>query len=308
MNTVSNVSRFGISRKMVASQTSASWRHIPHVSYIFDIDLTELLPKIKALNEEIAKDGHHVTLNTVMIRAICMAISQGAPKLNSHLHFEQKLVRGKLTTYKDMDVNLPILTDSGRTVTANLHGLNNKTLGEINDCIADFQRRLKKTNLDEALYRVSYNDTLGFLKSGDIPKAVFRLIGSKTGKKHRVKQLKGAEKKAYDAIPSTEKLTDADVKQGTITISNIGSITRSVPGEVAMLMIVPPQVCAIGLGSATKKPVVETDENGEDKVVIKTMLPADIVFDHRVFDFEDIVPFLEKLKEIIANPDELLVY
>ena len=80
-------------------------------------------------------------------------------------------------------------------------------------------------------------------------------------------------KKAYDAIPATEKITRDDLKQGTITVSNVGADTRGLSGQVAMLMIIPPQVCVIGIGKLTKKPLVVTDENGEDKVEIRTVLP-----------------------------------
>ena len=68
------------------------------------------------------------------------------------------------------------------------------------------------------------------------------------------------EKKAYDAIPDTDKITHKDLKQGTITVSNIGADTRGISGECAMLMVIPPQVCAICVGSLQRRPVVTTDE------------------------------------------------
>jgi pyruvate dehydrogenase E2 component (dihydrolipoamide acetyltransferase) len=184
--------------------------------------------------------------------------------------------------------------------------MGNKSLREIAEYQADINRRLEKTNLVEALYSVAFHDTLDKLKGGHIIRAIKRLYGANSNKRHRIVRLKGAEKKAYDAIPATEKITRDDLKQGTITVSNVGADTRGLSGQVAMLMIIPPQVCVIGIGKLTKKPVVVTDENGEDKVEIRTVLPMNIVFDHRALDFGEVRPFLTKMEEFFQNPELVL--
>ena len=58
----------------------------------------------------------------------------------------------------------------------------------------------------------------------------------------------------------------------------------------------------------TKKPVVETNENGEDEIKIKTTVPITIAFDHRVLDFGEVKPFLDAFQRICDNPDEILKY
>ena len=155
---------------------------------------------------------------------------------------------------------------------------------------------------------VSMNDTFEALRKGKILRVIQRLIGSKTAKRHRITPLKGKAKKAYDAIPDNEKITKADLKQGTITISNIGSITRGIDGAVALLMIIPPQICAIGISSVNKKPVVRTDENGNEIITSADILPLNIVFDHRALDFGEVKPFLVRLEEIFKDPSEILIY
>ena len=65
-----------------------------------------------------------------------------------------------------------------------------------------------------------------------------------------------------------------------------------------LLEIIPPQTCAIAIGSIQKKAIV--DENGEVKA--GTTLPLTIAFDHRAFDLGDIKPFMDKLNEIFKNP------
>ena len=91
---VSKISRFGIQRKIVANMTSESWQNIPHVSYIYEPDVTEFIKKYKAFDAALP-EGKHVTLNTVILKAITEAI-KAAPQMNAHIHFERKLVRGKI--------------------------------------------------------------------------------------------------------------------------------------------------------------------------------------------------------------------
>ena len=146
------------------------------------------------------------------------------------------------------------------------------------------------------MFEVSLDNTLQGLKKGKLLQTVRRLYGSKTGK-HKVKTLSGQAKKDYYSIPTTERLTKHDIEQGTITISNLGSIKRDFKGCCTLLEIIPPQVVAIAINSAQQRPVVV---DGEIKV--GTVMPISICMDHRALDYGDIVPFYNKLDEIFANP------
>lgn len=42
---------FGIQRKMVSHMTTESWRNIPHVTYMYEPDVTELYKIYKKINE-----------------------------------------------------------------------------------------------------------------------------------------------------------------------------------------------------------------------------------------------------------------
>lgn len=303
---VRNVSRFGIQRKIVANMTSESWKNIPHVSYIYEPNVTEFIRKYKEFDASLP-EGKHVTLNTVIIKAITEAI-KAAPQMNAHINFERKLVRGKITQYDNIDVSMPWILPDNTMMTINMKDMGNRSLGNMTEYMAETAEKIKKTNLNEAMISVSMNDTFEALRKGKIIRVVQRLIGSKTNKKHRIVPLTGKAKKEYDAIPDNEKITKDDLKQGTITISNIGSITRGIDGAVALLMIIPPQICAIGIASITKKPVVEIDENGNEKIISADILPLNICFDHRALDFGEVKPFLARLDEILKNPEQILVY
>ena len=147
-------------------------------------------------------------------------------------------------------------------------------------------------------FEVSLDNTLTGLKQGKIAQTICRLVGSKTGK-HKVKTLKGEAKKKYYSIPASDRLTKHDIEQGTITVSNLGSICRDWQGACTLLEIIPPQTCAIAIGSIQKKPVC--DENGN--VVAGNVMPLTLAFDHRAFDLGDVKPFITKLNEIFKNPD-----
>lgn len=303
---IKSVTRFGIQRKIVANMTTESWQNIPHVSYQYEPDVTEFVAAFKKFTAEHQGDsGAKITFNAVLLKAIAEAI-EADPLINAHMHFEKGLVRGKVTVFDNIDISVPWILPDGNMMTITMKDMGNKTLKEIAEYQADINRRLEKTNLTEALYSVSFNDTIDKLKKGHVIKALKRLYGANTNKKHKIQLLKGEEKKAYESIPETERITYKDLKQGTITVSNVGADTRGLSGEVAMLMVIPPQVCVIGIGTLQRKPVVITDENGNENVEIRTILPLNICFDHRALDFGEVRPFLSKMEEFFKNPEKIL--
>ena len=303
---VKSVTRFGIQRKIVANMTTESWQNIPHVSYQYEPDITKFYDEFKKFTADHQADsGARITFNSVLLKAIAEAI-EADPVINAHMHYEKGLVRGKVTVFDNIDISVPWILPDGNMMTITMKDMGNKTLKEIAEYQADINRRLANTNLTEALYSVSFNDTIEKLKKGHILQAIKRLFGSKTNKNHRITLLTGEAKKAYDAIPDTDKITHKDLKQGTITVSNIGADTRGISGECAMLMVIPPQICVICIGSMQRRAVVVKDEEGNEKVEIRTILPLNICFDHRALDFGEVRPFISKMEEFFQNPEKVL--
>ena len=134
--------------------------------------------------------------------------------------------------------------------------------------------------------------------------AIYRLIGARTGA-HRVKTLTGEEKEKYYSIPEKDRLTKRDIEQGTVTVSNIGSLYREQKGNVCILEIIPPQVSAFGVGAVQDKPIVVINKEGEKEIAIRQVLPICIAFDHRAIDFGEVMPFIKRLDEIFANPEQI---
>lgn len=289
---------FGIQRKIVSNMTVESWESIPHAVVTYNANVDEFMKVYKEINVGRTPETK-LTINTMMLRIIVEGL-KACPSLNAHISFDRKLVRGNIKTIEEIDISMPMILKNGKMMTVNMHNMHNKTMSEMRDSIADKARRANNTNLDEVMYEVSLDYTLQGLADGKVLQTIRRVIGSLTGK-HKITTLKGKAKKEYYAIPDTERLTKHDIEQGTITVSNLGSVCRNWDGVCTLLEIVPPQVCAIGIGSIQKTPIVDKNNN----VVAGSQLPFTIAFDHRALDMGDITPFIDKLNEIFDNPEVL---
>lgn len=291
---------FGIARKIVSNMTSESWETIPHATMTYEADVTGLFDECKKLNADCTDKQKKITINTVMLKIICEGL-KAAPKMNTHLEFNRKLVRGCLKYFDNIDISMPMILPSGEMMTVNMHDMGNKTLSEMTQAINDTIRRAKNSDMNEVMFEVSLDNTLTGLKNGKVLQTFRRLYGSKTGK-HKVKTLAGSAKKEYYSIPVTERLTKHDIEQGTTTISNLGSIYREQKGLCALLEIIPPQTTTFAINAAQKRPTVVTDKNGNDSIETRLILPITIAIDHRALDYGDVVPFMRKLDEIFDNP------
>lgn len=289
---------FGIQRKMVSHMTTESWRNIPHVTYMYEPDVTELYKVYKKINEGRLADNK-ITFNTVMLKIISEGL-KAAPIMNSHIEFNRKFVTGKIDSFEDINISMPTILPNGEMMTINLRNFGNRSLEDMSDYIRDVRSRAEKTNLTEAMYSVSLDNTLGTLKQGHFIRVLMKLYGANFG--HcKINHLRGQAKREYEAIPETERLTIKDLEPGTVVVSNIGSTYLGQSGAVSLLEIVPPMVTAFGIGAIQERPVVV--KNGDSKdIEIRSILPICIAFDHRVLDFGDVVPFMKKLDSIFASP------
>lgn len=292
---------FGIARKIVSNMTAQSWDEIPHATLTYEADVTELFKESKKLNADCTDKTKKITINTVMLKIICEGL-KAAPKMNTHLIFNKKLVRGTLKYFDNIDISMPMILPSGEMMTVNMHDMGNKSLSEMTEAINNTAARAKNSDMNEVMFEVSLDNTLNGLKEGKILQAIRRLYGSKMPGKHQVKTLSGNAKKEYYSIPASKRLTKHDIEQGTTTISNLGSIYREQKGVCALLEIIPPQTTAFAINAAQKRPTVVTDENGKDTIETRLIMPITIAIDHRALDYGDIVPFMRRLDEIFENP------
>ena len=296
---------FGIARKIVANMTSQSWEEIPHAAMGYEADVTDMLKVIKQLNEDVTDKSKKISINTVMLKIICEGL-KAAPKMNTTIKFNRKLVRGTVYYHDEINISMPMILHTGEMMTVNMRDMGNKSLSEMTAAIHDTIRRANNSDMNEVMFEVSLDNTLKGLKEGKVLQALRRLYGSKMPGKHKVHTLSGSEKKKYYSIPKSERLTKLDIEQGTTTISNIGSVCRDFMGTTFLLEIIPPQTTAFCIGPIQKKPWVVKDENGNDKVEVRQIITITSAIDHRALDFGDCVPMLEKFNEIFRNPEILL--
>lgn len=99
---------------------------------------------------------------------------------------------------------------------------------------------------------------------------------------------------AYD-----NKLGGEAMRGGSITISNVGSIG----GGWFTPVINYPEVAILGVGKIAKEPYV--DENGA--IQVGNMLKLSLSYDHRLIDGALAQNALNKLKELLHDPDMLLM-
>lgn len=94
------------------------------------------------------------------------------------------------------------------------------------------------------------------------------------------------------------KLTDADYHGGTFTVSSLGMFDL----DDFVAIINPPESAILAVGKIAKAPVVVTNDDGEDEIVIKSMCNLCLSYDHRIIDGAEGAKFLQKVKNYLQNP------
>ncbi len=114
---------------------------------------------------------------------------------------------------------------------------------------------------------------------------------SAEGIAHRIKDLAGRAR--------TGELTADEVRGGTFTVTN--------PGAAGALVATPiinvPQVAILDLEAIVKRPVVVTDEDGQDSIAIRPIAHLCMSWDHRVLDGMYAARFLTALRQRIEGRD-----
>ena len=95
------------------------------------------------------------------------------------------------------------------------------------------------------------------------------------------------------------KLTAAEMGQGTITISNIGSVG----GGWFTPVINYPEVAILGVGTIVREPVI----NENDEIVIGRNMKLSLSFDHRIVDGATAQKAMNEIKRLLNDPELLLM-
>ncbi|MHA7139402.1 dihydrolipoamide acetyltransferase family protein [Rossellomorea arthrocnemi] len=96
------------------------------------------------------------------------------------------------------------------------------------------------------------------------------------------------------------KLTMKDIKGGTFTVSNVGPLNGSIG---ATPIINEPEVALLAFHKTKKRPMV----NERDEIVVRSMMNVSMSFDHRVVDGGTAVKFTNRLRDLIEEPQSMLL-
>ena len=95
------------------------------------------------------------------------------------------------------------------------------------------------------------------------------------------------------------KLLPEDVKGGTFSITNIGSLG----GLFSFPIINVPEAAILGVHTIKKRPVVLPD----DSIAARQMVYLSMSFDHRVIDGAEAATFTGRVIELLETPEGLML-
>jgi len=120
--------------------------------------------------------------------------------------------------------------------------------------------------------------------------------------------LRNADRMSFAAIERAIKELSQKVQKGTLSVDDLrgGTFTITNGGIFGSLLstpiLNPPQVAILGMHKIEERPIAL---NGQ--VVIRPMMYIALSYDHRIVDGREAVQFLVKVKELVEDPEALLL-
>ena len=103
-------------RRVIAERMQAAKRHIPHFTYVEEIDVTELDAFRRRANESRGEDKPKLTVLPFIIRAMILGI-RDYPQVNARFHDQQ----GFLSQFEPVHLGIATQTDTGLVVPVMRH-------------------------------------------------------------------------------------------------------------------------------------------------------------------------------------------
>lgn len=120
--------------------------------------------------------------------------------------------------------------------------------------------------------------------------------------------LRGAERMTFAEIELGIRAMAKKAQEGTLTLDDIrgGTFTITNGGVFGSLMstpiLNPPQVGILGLHAIKERPI-----GVGGRVVLRPMMYTALTYDHRIVDGAEGVRFLVRIKQLVEDPDVLLI-
>lgn len=214
---------FDNARKAVAFSTSLSWKNVPHVSFIYEPDVSKAYDLFLQVKESIYNKQHISLSFTAFVLKLISEGIKAAPILNSSIAYSAFFQNGRLLTKSDIDISIPWLLKNGGTLPIVIKKVQDKSIQNLSVEIKSIKDKIKNTNIDELLFRVVIRDSIERIKHLD-PLVIKRVISLILGK-NAVDHLKGKERIEYYKVSQTCRLNEEDIRSDAIIVSNIGSLS-----------------------------------------------------------------------------------
>ncbi|OYW86430.1 MAG: branched-chain alpha-keto acid dehydrogenase subunit E2, partial [Sphingobium sp. 32-64-5] len=93
-------------RRRIAERMEQAWRRIPHISYVEEVDVTELEALRRALNDDRPPDQPKLTLLPFLIRALVRVLPD-FPRMNAHYDDEAGILRAHRAVHVGIATQTP---------------------------------------------------------------------------------------------------------------------------------------------------------------------------------------------------------
>ncbi|MFW2380874.1 MAG: dihydrolipoamide acetyltransferase family protein, partial [Acidimicrobiales bacterium] len=103
-------------RRRIAERLTDAWTTIPHITYVDDIDMTELEHLRAELNQQSDQRGVRLTILPFLARAMVIALAD-QPGINAHYDHASEM----LTTFEAVHIGIATQTDDGLRVPVVQH-------------------------------------------------------------------------------------------------------------------------------------------------------------------------------------------
>jgi 2-oxoglutarate dehydrogenase E2 component (dihydrolipoamide succinyltransferase) len=219
-------------RKRIAEHMVQSLLHTaPHVTTVFEADMTAVLAHRQKHRDEFAKRGVPLTLTAYFLQAIVDAV-RAVPEANS------RWTDSALEVFDSIHIGVGTALEEGGLVVPVVRDVQSRDLFATAEGLNDLVTRARE-----------------------------------------------------------RRLTPADVRGGTFTISNHG-----VSGSLVATPIIinQPQSAILGVGKLEKRAVV-VEEGGEERIAIRPRCYVTLTLDHRVMDGHQANRFLHTVVSRLAN-------
>ncbi len=300
VNLEDRLERYDFMRKASGYTLTNSIRRVALAGFVHEADVTKFWAEYKKLCVS-GKHEKKITFNTLMLKVIAESI-KASPILNAHMTFNYTANTGNINYKKQIDVAMPMIFPNGRMLTLLVKDVGNKSLDEIAEYVADLERRLANTVLDETLRALSFDRMIGMALKGNLITPIASAAAFFFGP-HKIKRMpKDAVEEYKREVKAGNTLTKDDVGEGTICISNVGSIYGG-RGFATTSPILGNATSCMAFSKVQDEQFVYKDENGEVQIDTKKILPFTLLFDHKIGGLPDCVPFLHRMDEIFQNPE-----